>query len=96
MDLVCGDMHLINHILYQEQAPPAWRLQACQLGFQVWGLWFRDDFSPSPVGNADRHLQAMEAIFHHLQKDDFRRFIRQAATMEAMKEVILDAERSGT
>ncbi len=50
----------------------------------------------SPVGNADRHLQAMEAIFHHLQKDDFRRFIRQAATTEAMKEVILDAERSGT
>jgi PTS system nitrogen regulatory IIA component len=48
------------------------------------------------VGNADRHLQAMEAIFHHLQKDDFRRFIRQAATTEAMKEVILDAERSGT
>ncbi len=50
----------------------------------------------SPLNNADRHLQAMESIFHHLQKDDFRRFLRQATTIESMRDVILDAERTGT
>ena len=45
----------------------------------------------SPAGNADKHLQAMESIFRNLQKDDFRKFLRQAQTTEQIKEVILDA-----
>lgn len=44
----------------------------------------------SPAGNADKHLQAMESIFKHLQKDDFRRFLKQAQTAEQIKEVITD------
>ncbi len=44
----------------------------------------------SPDGNPDKHLQAMENIFRNLQKDDFRKFLRQATTEEAIKEAIVD------
>jgi len=50
----------------------------------------------SPAGNADKHLQAMENIFKNLQKDDFRRFLRQAQTVEQIKEVILDASENAS
>jgi len=46
----------------------------------------------SPADKADRHLQAMECIFRNLQKDDFRRFLRQAQTVEQVKETIEDAD----
>ncbi len=46
----------------------------------------------SPAADPDKHLQAMESIFKNLQKDDFRRFLRQAQTAEQIHEVLLDAE----
>ena len=46
----------------------------------------------SPADNADRHLQAMETIFKNLQKDDFRKFLRQAQTVEQIKETISEAD----
>lgn len=46
----------------------------------------------SPAANPDKHLQAMETIFKNLQKDDFRRFLRQAQTAEAIMEAIKDAD----
>jgi len=46
----------------------------------------------SPAANPDKHLQAMETIFKNLQKDDFRRFLRQAQTVEAIMEAIKDAD----
>ena len=46
----------------------------------------------SPVGNADAHLQVMECIFRNLQNEDFRRFLRQAQTVEQIKETILEAD----
>jgi mannitol/fructose-specific phosphotransferase system IIA component (Ntr-type) len=45
-----------------------------------------------PAANPDKHLQAMETIFKNLQKDDFRRFLRQAQTAEAIIEAIKDAD----
>jgi mannitol/fructose-specific phosphotransferase system IIA component (Ntr-type) len=44
----------------------------------------------SPADNADMHLRAMENIFRNLQKDDFRRFLRQARTIEQIQDAILD------
>ena len=32
----------------------------------------------SPTTDPDKHLQVMETIFKNLQKEDFRRFLRQA------------------
>jgi len=46
----------------------------------------------SPAANPDKHLQAMETIFKNLQKDDFRRFLRQAQTTDAIIEAIKDAD----
>lgn len=46
----------------------------------------------SPKDQPDQHLQAMENIFSHLQNDTFRRFLRQAVTMEEVQEVIRDAD----
>lgn len=44
----------------------------------------------SPASDPDKHLQAMEKIFRNLQKEDFRKFLRQAMTTEDIKEAILD------
>jgi len=42
--------------------------------------------------NPDEHLQAMEAIFKHVQRDMFRKFLRQAQTTEAVIELIEEAD----
>lgn len=48
----------------------------------------------SPDDNPDKHLQAMETIFKNLQKDDFRRFLRQAQSREDVVEAVKDADDS--
>lgn len=47
----------------------------------------------SPV-DGDKHLQAMETIFTHLQKDDFRKFLRQSRTIEQIKELLIEANEN--
>jgi PTS system nitrogen regulatory IIA component len=46
----------------------------------------------SPPDNPDRHLTSMENIFRHLQRDSFRRFLRQASTVEEIRELIQEAD----
>lgn len=46
----------------------------------------------SPADDPDTHLAAMERIFRHLQRDNFRRFLRQAETREAMRELVIEAD----
>lgn len=46
----------------------------------------------SPADNPDGHLQAMESIFRHLQRDNFRKFLRQSETVEAIMELIEEAD----
>jgi len=46
----------------------------------------------SPPDNPDQHLASMENIFRHLQRDNFRRFLRQASTKEEINENIRDAD----
>ena len=40
----------------------------------------------------DEHLQAMENIFSHLQKDTFRRFLRQSSTVDEIKDLMHEAD----
>jgi len=42
----------------------------------------------------DQHLQAMEAIFEHLQNDNFRKFLRQSTTAEQVKELLIEADQN--
>jgi mannitol/fructose-specific phosphotransferase system IIA component (Ntr-type) len=42
--------------------------------------------------NPDEHLQAMETIFKHVQRDIFRKFLRQAQTKQAVVDLIHEAD----
>lgn len=47
----------------------------------------------SPPDKPDAHLQAMEKIFRQVNKDQFRSFLRQAETEDAMWDLFLEEER---
>jgi len=49
----------------------------------------------SSPDNPDEHLQAMETIFKHVQRDIFRKFLRQSETKDAIKELIQEADELG-
>lgn len=46
----------------------------------------------SPENAPEDHLAAMEKIFRYLQRENFRRFLRQADTHEAIVELITEAD----
>lgn len=46
----------------------------------------------SPPDNPDGHLQAMEGIFRQLQRDNFRKFLRQSETSDAIWSLICEAD----
>jgi PTS system fructose-specific IIA component/PTS system nitrogen regulatory IIA component len=47
----------------------------------------------SPDNQPQQHLQAMNIIFSNLQKDMFRRFLRQSTTREAIQELLDEADQ---
>lgn len=48
----------------------------------------------SPPNNPDKHLEAMESLFAHLQRDLFRKFLRQVTTKEEIMDLIKEADDS--
>jgi mannitol/fructose-specific phosphotransferase system IIA component (Ntr-type) len=50
----------------------------------------------SPPDKPDQHLQAMESIFRHLQRDTFRRFLRQAETAANILDLLAEADEMPT
>ena len=48
----------------------------------------------SPADEPDKHLQAMENVFRHLQQDKFRRFLRQSRTVNDIKDLLLEADEN--
>jgi len=48
----------------------------------------------SPADNPDRHLQAMEGVFRHLQRDKFRKFLRQSQTAEEIAELLREVDEN--
>jgi PTS system nitrogen regulatory IIA component len=47
----------------------------------------------SPENQPQQHLQAMNIIFSNLQKDMFRRFLRQSPTRQAIVELLEEADQ---
>lgn len=47
----------------------------------------------SPENQPQQHLQAMNIVFSNLQKDMFRRFLRQSNTLEAINELMDEADQ---
>ena len=48
----------------------------------------------SPTNDPDRHLEAMENLFSHLQKEMFRKFLRQSETKRMITDLILEADEA--
>ncbi len=48
----------------------------------------------SPPNNPDKHLEAMERLFSHLQRDMFRKFLRQAETQQEIVDLLKEADES--
>lgn len=48
----------------------------------------------SPEDRPEEHLDAMEAIFGNLQDDQFRKFLRQASSVEEVKTLLDEADTS--
>jgi mannitol/fructose-specific phosphotransferase system IIA component (Ntr-type) len=48
----------------------------------------------SPVDEPDKHLQAMETIFKHLQNEKFRKFLRQCQTAEQIEDLLKEADEN--
>ena len=48
----------------------------------------------SPVDNADKHLQAMESIFKHLQHEKFRKFLRQCRSVAQIEDLLREADEN--
>jgi mannitol/fructose-specific phosphotransferase system IIA component (Ntr-type) len=46
----------------------------------------------SPEDRPEEHLQAMEVIFKNLSKDTFRRFLRQAASVDEVRTLLEEAD----
>jgi mannitol/fructose-specific phosphotransferase system IIA component (Ntr-type) len=46
----------------------------------------------SPASAPEEHLAAMERIFRYLQRENFRRFLRQSETREAIVDLIREAD----
>lgn len=46
----------------------------------------------SNPANPDEHLQAMETIFRHVQKDIFRKFLGQAETKQAIMDLVTETD----
>jgi mannitol/fructose-specific phosphotransferase system IIA component (Ntr-type) len=46
----------------------------------------------SPLDDPDKHLQAMENVFKHLQKERFRKFLRQCRNVEQVEDLLIEAD----
>ena len=46
----------------------------------------------SPADSPDKHLQAMECVFKHIQQEKFRKFLRQCRNIKQVEELIREAD----
>lgn len=46
----------------------------------------------SPMDDPDKHLQAMETVFRHLQKEKFRKFLRMCRDSKQVHELLIEAD----
>ena len=46
----------------------------------------------SPADSPDKHLQAMECVFKHIQQEKFRKFLRQCRNTKQVEELIREAD----
>jgi len=50
----------------------------------------------SPAAEPDKHLQAMETIFRYVQQEKFRKFLRHAATVPEITDLLQEADETSS
>jgi mannitol/fructose-specific phosphotransferase system IIA component (Ntr-type) len=50
----------------------------------------------SPVDEPDKHLQAMENVFRHLQQEKFRKFLRQCRSPAQIEDLLREADENSS
>ncbi len=50
----------------------------------------------SPAHEPDKHLQAMENVFRHLQQEKFRKFLRQCRSQEHIEDLLREADENSS
>ncbi len=50
----------------------------------------------SPADEPDKHLQAMENIFRHLQHEKFRKFLRQCRSMAQIEDLLREVDENSS
>ncbi len=48
----------------------------------------------SPLDSPDKHLQAMEKVFRHLQQEKFRKFLRRCQKAEQIEDLLKEADEN--
>jgi len=48
----------------------------------------------SPLDNPDKHLQAMEKVFRHLQQEKFRKFLRRCQKADQIEDLLKEADEN--
>ena len=48
----------------------------------------------SPADDPDKHLQAMECVFRHLQQEKFRKFMRQSESAKQIEELLREVDEN--
>ncbi len=48
----------------------------------------------SPTDQPEEHLRAMDQVFRHLQHERFRKFLRQSETVEALHDLLKEADEN--
>ena len=48
----------------------------------------------SPTDEPDKHLEAMESVFRHLQREKFRKFLRQSHEPKQIEELLREADET--
>jgi len=86
----------VPHVKHDKIKKMAAAVGICQQGLDFNALDKQPVYSIvlllGPANSPDEHLKAMEKIFSNLQNDTFRRFLRQATTVEAVQDLIHEAD----
>ena len=86
----------VPHVKHEKIKKMSAAIGVCQQGIDFNALDKQPVYSIilllSPEDKPDEHLQAMENIFSNLQNDTFRRFLRQATTVEAVLDLMHEAD----
>ncbi len=86
----------VPHAKSKQLSKPVAAFGCCKSGLDFCSLDKQPVYSVflllSPEKDMDSHISAMETIFKNLQKDDFRSFLRQAASVDDVVSLLKEAD----